>query len=539
MGGTASPVMILVCLALTTATFSNLQGQPLGCDRGWADDPTFSALTTEGLEDLLPVASEHLGAGDFGTLLGVWTWQELGIPGDNAGAGLTIDYPYLYLANQDYHRVYILDISSGAPDSLIGWFCPPGSLVTWSTGMDNDQELWIGDVEERPCRSCLYEMTNYPPFPCPTGKSFTLPQGSWWIADISENYPHDTLFAVIVEMAAYKSPIYAIIESGEHEVRSQGYWRRQCKDESTENVCACVDSILVLTTLFSGFDCDSICSLMRIDPPERDPCRKAKRQFMALLLNVTSGKLGVSDSLVDGRYVTDVISEIDSVLSGSPQPSDCMYCLSLADSLNNGTGIARNWLGRSIEHPAWSGYSQRALTYNNDNGTFLIGGWYSNRIWEVSVDDGAPLPGRTFLCPDVSGIAYQDIAHGGPVLWAQTNQVIDELRKYDLTPSGERNISCSGSRAGPPTFFVTGPGLSVDGTSVRFEIPNPMVVSLRVYDKTGRLVRTLVDGEQKEGMHQIEWDGLDGSGQEVPQGIYFSRLQVGTSVSSGKLILLH
>ena len=50
-------------------------------------------------------------------------------------------------------------------------------------------------------------------------------------------------------------------------------------------------------------------------------------------------------------------------------------------------------------------------------------------------------------------------------------------------------------------------------------------VSLRVYDVSGRLVRTLVDGEKGAGYHTAVWDGRDDAGTEVASGVYFCRME--------------
>ena|GEM_PF-429458 len=123
------------------------------------------------------------------------------------------------------------------------------------------------------------------------------------------------------------------------EPRTQGYWRRQCKSNPHEDICAYVDSVHVLSNLFGTFDCDSVCDLLDVDPPERDMCRKARRQYMALLLNIASGKLAVCNCLEDGREVGDVIGEIDSLLSEDPDFHTCEYAKTLADEINNGIGI--------------------------------------------------------------------------------------------------------------------------------------------------------------------------------------------------------
>jgi hypothetical protein len=59
-------------------------------------------------------------------------------------------------------------------------------------------------------------------------------------------------------------------------------------------------------------------------------------------------------------------------------------------------------------------------------------------------------------------------------------------------------------------------------------------VQLAVYDVTGRLVETLVDGPQEPGVYQVNWDGRNQS-----SGIYFYRLQVDDNFNkTRKMILL-
>ena len=59
-------------------------------------------------------------------------------------------------------------------------------------------------------------------------------------------------------------------------------------------------------------------------------------------------------------------------------------------------------------------------------------------------------------------------------------------------------------------------------------MPDARYTALRIYDLSGRLVRTLVDGEQGAGLHTVVWDGRDSSGKKVAGGVYFYRLSVQT-----------
>ncbi len=62
--------------------------------------------------------------------------------------------------------------------------------------------------------------------------------------------------------------------------------------------------------------------------------------------------------------------------------------------------------------------------------------------------------------------------------------------------------------------------------------------SLEVYDLTGALVITLIDGSLDAGHHSVVWNGLDESGNEVASGIYFYRLNGSDSEQVKRMTLL-
>ncbi|UCC80381.1 MAG: Omp28-related outer membrane protein [Candidatus Zixiibacteriota bacterium] len=63
-------------------------------------------------------------------------------------------------------------------------------------------------------------------------------------------------------------------------------------------------------------------------------------------------------------------------------------------------------------------------------------------------------------------------------------------------------------------------------------------VNLAVYNVTGSLVKTLVDGPLEAGIHSIVWDGKDNGGSDVSSGIYFYRLSDSSGESVRRMALL-
>lgn len=76
-------------------------------------------------------------------------------------------------------------------------------------------------------------------------------------------------------------------------------------------------------------------------------------------------------------------------------------------------------------------------------------------------------------------------------------------------------------------------------TTIRFDLARPGHVRLRIYDVTGRVVATLVDGPMTAGLGKsVLWNGLDSSGRRAPSGVYFSQLVSEDLTAARNLVLL-
>jgi hypothetical protein len=75
-------------------------------------------------------------------------------------------------------------------------------------------------------------------------------------------------------------------------------------------------------------------------------------------------------------------------------------------------------------------------------------------------------------------------------------------------------------------------------TEIPFTIPASGRVSLKVCDRSGRLVKTLLEEEMDAGQYSFCWDGRDQSGKLVASGVYFSSLNAGNAVLTRKMVLV-
>jgi hypothetical protein len=73
-------------------------------------------------------------------------------------------------------------------------------------------------------------------------------------------------------------------------------------------------------------------------------------------------------------------------------------------------------------------------------------------------------------------------------------------------------------------------------TIINYSIQKAGNVSLRIFDISGRIVRTLVNEYQNPGVYQVKWNGKGNNNQRVASGIYFYRLESGKYISSKKVV---
>ena len=76
-------------------------------------------------------------------------------------------------------------------------------------------------------------------------------------------------------------------------------------------------------------------------------------------------------------------------------------------------------------------------------------------------------------------------------------------------------------------------------TEIRFGLPGASATTLKVYDTSGRLVRTLLaNAPLAAGFHRVSWDGADARGHKSSSGLYFYVLEADGQRQTGKMTLL-
>jgi choice-of-anchor B domain-containing protein len=166
--------------------------------------------------------------------------------------------------------------------------------------------------------------------------------------------------------------------------------------------------------------------------------------------------------------------------------------------------------------------------------------WYSVELTQTSaaswtrvvVDVRSIIPAPTPLAAVQLRFTASDY-FGGSIVEAAIDdfQIVDaassQVGIQDARPTASRVLALHGNAPNPFN----------PQTTIRFDLRQAGDVRLRIFDATGRLVRTLVDRNLETGAHATVWDGRTGDGAAAASGVYFYRLEAGGETRSRRMVL--
>lgn len=123
----------------------------------------------------------------------------------------------------------------------------------------------------------------------------------------------------------------------------------------------------------------------------------------------------------------------------------------------------------------------------------------------------------------------------------ETNPNFTDAASFSRLASTTTSVtSHSGREAIPAAFELSQnfPNPFNPETRISFQLRQPGVVELSVFNVTGEKVRTLISAPLPAGEHTVSWDGKDASGGNLASGIYVYRLKAGNHESAKTMLLL-
>jgi ligand-binding sensor domain-containing protein len=254
-------------------------------------------------------------------------------------------------------------------------------------------------------------------------------------------------------------------------------------------------------------------------------------------------------------------------------PATNIYCLAL-DSLNdlfagtslNGIFMSRDggafWTQSGVSSPLIF-YSVKTIAIDNGGrifaGTDTVGAYYSDDLgvsWNnIPSITGKSVASFTVNYPSMYFAGTSDrgafVSTDQGLNWHSANNGLTDSSIISLNVDQQGHLYAGTSQGlYKSTGILTGVGKTTEVPSSFYlfqNYPNPFnpatvisyqlsvnsVVTLKVYDVLGRLVKTLIEERQTAGIHSVTFDA-----SSLSSGVYFYRLATGNYAGTNKMILM-
>jgi len=184
-----------------------------------------------------------------------------------------------------------------------------------------------------------------------------------------------------------------------------------------------------------------------------------------------------------------------------------------------------------------------------DNGVFAIANDNSGKMW-IGTDGLASYDGTNWVVYNIynSDLPSNDI--GTIETDASGNVWIGTIR-WPEAPSGRgMAVYQAGGVVGIDDEVQSGilidnfrlhqnyPNPFNPSTTISYELPEQSTMSLTVYDVQGQEIVTLQNGGKPPGNYDVQWNGLNQSGNQTSTGVYFCRLRAGSFSKTIKMVYL-
>jgi hypothetical protein len=154
--------------------------------------------------------------------------------------------------------------------------------------------------------------------------------------------------------------------------------------------------------------------------------------------------------------------------------------------------------------------------------TILHGYVFPNKTWDL----------RGIECDPRDGSYWITIASG-----ATSNNMIVKVAGFNYGKYGIEEPASRLPGVADRLAALAQPNPFTGRTNLSVQLPASGSIDLRVYDNSGRVVRTLASGTVVTAHTRLAWDGRDDDGRAVAPGVYFYRVQSATAQAWGKVIL--
>lgn len=197
------------------------------------------------------------------------------------------------------------------------------------------------------------------------------------------------------------------------------------------------------------------------------------------------------------------------------QPGDPAGTVQGSETVKAGEGPYKRFFGGTRNR--WGDYSGISVDPSNDD-FFWVFNEFADTPGSPTVGSQGPEDGRW-------GTAWGRCKFQGPASLTKFDDV--EERRIEIT-------------AVPDKFALEQnyPNPFNPETKISYQLPVESHVSIKVFNLTGQLVRTLVEEFKTAGVYTVVWEGRNDTGLSLPSGAYFYRINAGDFQQTLRMILL-
>ncbi len=234
---------------------------------------------------------------------------------------------------------------------------------------------------------------------------------------------------------------------------------------------------------------------------------------------------GVPTDSILTELVIDLVPQGGSIVI-PPGGGTFSYTINLT---NNGTRTLHfdGWLDVDVPPPGGTPYPVMSRP-----GLTLPGGGVLTRPMNQSVPGAAPAGSYTF---------WGHVGNLGWNVWSEDSFPFSKsgangmAGEWTSTGWEENSTTLPMQQAAPATHILSevAPNPFNPAALIRFSLPEAAQVTLTVYNIAGAEVAQLVNGPREAGSHQVIFNGSD-----LTSGVYLYKINAGSAVFTGKMILM-
>lgn len=149
---------------------------------------------------------------------------------------------------------------------------------------------------------------------------------------------------------------------------------------------------------------------------------------------------------------------------------------------------------------------------------------WASQLWQTVEIDGADEYSLEFTASRTDPTNVLRFNPGGNTI----PFYLDNVRVVDLSASSvkSKQFDFGPGVAAEFELFQAYPNPFNANTTIQYSLSKRAVVSLVVYNMSGRQIATLANDVRDAGLHTVRWNGLNENGSDAPSGLYIYMLQI-------------